>query len=270
MAISWRVALALGVTLPVLFCLYVGTASCHNAEHLMGMITAIAAELRGVDVHWTFEGGSLLGAVREGQMLEHEFDNDITILKKDLNKLLSLRGVFHEKYGYHLYSADDYIFRKGLLDLYFLRWTPYLLIVCARIYDPKHWLYTDVYCDHEVKLDDIDDEIHRLGVVMPLSKDTVYYCNNGEDRCACRAASDMYPLSPVTLFHNVEVRLPAKPERILEQCYGSNWRTTVVYKGVKKLFCRPLLLPLVLLCLVAIKFVRCPPYRRMPGIPQRD
>ena len=49
-------------------------------------------------IEFALEGGSLLGAIREGTMLLHEYDNDITIRAADLEKLRGLRQVFRDRY----------------------------------------------------------------------------------------------------------------------------------------------------------------------------
>ena len=50
-------------------------------------------------ISFALEGGTLLGAVREGKMLAFEFDNDISIKKEDFDKLKPLKAVFLQKYG---------------------------------------------------------------------------------------------------------------------------------------------------------------------------
>ena len=92
-----------------------------------------------------------MGFYRDGKVTDYEFDVDFSIPATSFEKLVSLRQYFKEEFSYTLYTGKDYIFQKAWTMLYTLRWDPYLPIApCARIYDPKKWYYSDVYCDHRV------------------------------------------------------------------------------------------------------------------------
>lgn len=233
---SQRTVKAGVVTLCLLFVvsMYLGTHSCDNSDKLLQLLKNIQTVFAEHDVPWLLEGGSLLGAVRDGSMIPHEFDNDINIWKGDLDRVLALHDEFASRFGYTLYAADDYIFVKALLNIYYFEWNPHLTLVCARIYDKNLWLYTDIYCDQIIQPSELNEVLEKIDRPPP-AKDIKYAWTGGDDMGALRRYSDVYP-SKMLQFADVIMPVPKNPEAVLLRQYGETWRSPQP-KGVKVFFC---------------------------------
>ena len=126
------------------------------------------------------DDGTLLGFYRDGHVLDHEFDVDMSISMKSYEKVVALRSHFLEKYHFTLYTQYDYIFQKAWTLLYMLKWDPYLSgAPCVRIYDEDKWYYADIYCDQLVFKDamlNMTTDPPR-GYDDPANADKAYLCN---------------------------------------------------------------------------------------------
>ena len=64
---------------------------CHN--HLFDLLEKLDAEFKKHDINYILHAGTLLGCVREGDIISSDTDIDIIIMKYDL----AADGVFHFK-----------------------------------------------------------------------------------------------------------------------------------------------------------------------------
>jgi lipopolysaccharide cholinephosphotransferase len=69
------------------------------------MVSAEILEMHGI--RYTMEGGTLLGAVRNGGLIKHDNDADFDVLQTDLARILALRPLF-ESYGVELIETPGW------------------------------------------------------------------------------------------------------------------------------------------------------------------
>eukprot|EP00042_Codosiga_hollandica_P047524 m.516488 g.516488 ORF g.516488 m.516488 type:complete len:211 (-) comp57475_c0_seq11:364-996(-) len=181
--------------------LYHGVASCNNAPQLEIQLRALSAELREANISWMVDYGTMLGVARAQTLIPYEFDNDITIHRADLDRLLALKEVFLERHGFHLYGQQDYIFAKAFWRAYTLSWEPYLMSACARLYDADQWLYTDVFCDFSFPAAELPSQLELNEAKRPSTADSTYFCQglNGPTSLI-DPGRDMLPLGSIFLF----------------------------------------------------------------------
>eukprot|EP00658_Telonema_sp_P-2_P065390 TRINITY_DN54639_c0_g1_i1.p1 TRINITY_DN54639_c0_g1~~TRINITY_DN54639_c0_g1_i1.p1 ORF type:complete len:408 (-),score=52.06 TRINITY_DN54639_c0_g1_i1:162-1385(-) len=226
----------------------------HNQENLMPLLLALQQAFDRADLRWGLEGGTLLGAVRGGEIIPHENDLDVTVMRNDYARVLALRDEFQRDYGYTLYSCTDASFSKGISSfISTLTWKPYIgcspehaaqdfrcCFPCARLYDERFWFSADIFCDYEVNQTDLAADLRVTHAKPPttISPTGLYHCNGNHDGIACRARQQVLPFTMGSV-HNHTMPIPAKAEEILVQGYGANWRVPLSI-GIKKVTRFPL------------------------------
>ncbi len=110
--------------------------SCDTSAHLRPMLEDVADAFSGHNLTWALDSGSLLGAMRARALLAHEFDNDVSVLAGPALHAAwpAVRAELARK-GYRVLANGDYFLLKGLLNLYFGSFDPYITNVDSRIYD---------------------------------------------------------------------------------------------------------------------------------------
>jgi phosphorylcholine metabolism protein LicD len=156
------------------------------------------------DIDYWADGGSLLGAVRDGKHIPWDDDNDIACDVKNYFKLLKLIPEFKKLYDYEVRIQVDGVVKFVDNSNIYVRDTnngttgPRLACV-------------DVFCYVEKKGEYMLDSLKN----RKLFKNCVYKKN------------DLFPLKEYQ-YGNIKVKGPHKPENFLTLYYG-NWREKVVY-----------------------------------------
>ncbi|OTF72094.1 fukutin-related protein-like protein, partial [Euroglyphus maynei] len=65
-------------------------------------------------IRYWLEGGSLLGAARNGQIIDWDYDIDIGIYQEDMNKLSILSGLFAKPSGFRIEDGQGFVWEKAL------------------------------------------------------------------------------------------------------------------------------------------------------------
>lgn len=66
------------------------------------------------NVRYWLEGGSLLGAARNGKIIDWDYDIDIGIYHEDMHKLSILQILFDKPSGYHVEDGQGFVWEKAL------------------------------------------------------------------------------------------------------------------------------------------------------------
>jgi len=223
------------------------TGGNQNEPYLLPLLFNLQQEFDAAEgLRWALEGGTLLGAIRDGGIIGHEFDLDFTIMQADLPKLSKLKPLFREKYGYTLLECGDRSMIKGVNKfLSTFTWDPYIgwnpnvdkkddpCFPCARIYDAANYFSADVFCDYEVYPADLDAMLVKTRAKRPIDVADKYFCNGNSDGIACRAIQHVLPPKDLVVRGRT-MKVPAEPEKILRQGYGDRWRKKIP-NGIKKL-----------------------------------
>lgn len=200
------------------------------------LLRPLATELDAHGIEWGLEAGTLLGAVRDRNMVPHELDNDIFVSEEDGPRVIALKQLFMDKYGLTMAVRDiEPVFMEGVYTLWKGKWDPYVTVGCARLYDKYYWLSTDIFCLHKFPESEMDEIIAKYGGVRPITRDSHYLTTGFSDKCAIRAYSDVYPLQRDYII-GMNVSLPLNTDTILRGCYGEDWHIPK-YKGIKIFFC---------------------------------
>jgi hypothetical protein len=191
---------------------------CSMRNYLWPLLDRFEATLLEADIECNVAYGTLLGLIRDENILNHDFDIDYDV--RDPLALYALKALFLQKFNYRLYNETDWIFQKGWTMLYQGSWDAYLTTgPCLRLYDETRWYYIDIYCDRVVTW-----------------ANTTFFCNNEKDRGQCRPLDWVLPVNRIHRNGRL-VSLPSQPMKILDQMYGPRWRYSVEPKGVKKVLC---------------------------------
>eukprot|EP00051_Salpingoeca_urceolata_P007780 m.100436 g.100436 ORF g.100436 m.100436 type:complete len:264 (+) comp15399_c0_seq1:912-1703(+) len=250
-AVSSRVIAA--AFLVVLGFLVFGRSSCDNTDALKELLLDFDTVMKEHQIDYRLDAGLFLGAIREHRILPWEFDNDIAVRIEDRGRVIALRDEFKRRFGYTLYTSDEAIFAKGFYELYFFRWSPYIVGPCARVYNRWHWFHVDVFCDYEVQPADVPADCERSGCTPPSAQELAaatepYICQNGD--VPCRPKSRSYPWVPFEMYGRQFLVLH-DPEWCLAEEYGKNWRVPLP-KGIKSGLCTSLFWPAVLATYLAL------------------
>jgi hypothetical protein len=163
-------------------------------EHLLELI-GFAHELlaeHGI-LHW-LEYGTLLGAVRDGELIPWDWDADFGILARDADAVLALRDEI-EAAGHHVYLGDP-----GSIRLY---------------YSEVNQLGLDLWMWHE-----------RGDLLVSVDEDPLVLWPGMHDRASFPAAF-VEQLTEVEL-HGTWFPAPSPVDVLLdEHRYGPDWRTPV-------------------------------------------
>ena len=135
---SVLVALLLGMA-------FLSRQSCDTRASLRPLLLSVVAALDGQGVAWSLTYGTLLGAFRDGDLLAHEFDNDVTLMQSPAlaGQMDAVKATL-AKEGLTLYREGEHSVVKGLLNLYFGSYDPYIGDVQYRVYD--RWMVRLTAC----------------------------------------------------------------------------------------------------------------------------
>eukprot|EP01059_Diplonema_ambulator_P030507 TRINITY_DN5244_c0_g2_i1.p1 TRINITY_DN5244_c0_g2~~TRINITY_DN5244_c0_g2_i1.p1 ORF type:complete len:292 (+),score=48.78 TRINITY_DN5244_c0_g2_i1:60-935(+) len=257
--------------LAVMFVLVVMTVKrwdfCWGAKPKMTLLydkTVTAMEEVGVN-DWWLDYGTLLGAVRDKGLLEHEYDLDIGITYEECSKMTSPEGkAVFAKYGLKLYHNKDYIPEKRTLTYDTIEKRikmsdPFLGVGCARAYGPNGY-YVDFYPYISLTPSELTTrrDSGNFTLFPEFSMDGSPYLlppsasNSLEDpstlactplglvkeeqyKGGCFLHNAIRPLKPLT-FMGKNVRIPNAPEIVLREAYGRTWGTPIT-KGIRGPLC---------------------------------
>lgn len=216
------------------------------------------------DLTWWIDSGTLLGAVREGKIIEWDDDIDVMMPREDYNKLLSLSQKFKEPFILQTPVTDfycDFMIRVINTD-----------ISCYSKYDydipGHHYLYIDVFPLDAVpdNKDDLELEANFLKFVktfwtmrfqthteynkyldMRSNRQMFYFVNDSLTKItkensnskyvACVAfyaarkfryvkfTRDAFSKTITCKLNGFDVNIPIGYEEVLEGWYGKDWRT---------------------------------------------
>lgn len=133
---SLRLLLGL-VLLLVSFLLALGwyKSVCDTRSHLKPLLQRATVALDEVHIEYFLDFGTLLGAVRDHDIIPHEYDVDLTLSDEGCSRLPGLRQEF-AKHGLRLYTWDEWIPQKYNR---FLGSDGYVHVPCARFYNDELW-----------------------------------------------------------------------------------------------------------------------------------
>ena len=247
--------LIFSILLP-LFVLWLShTGKCDMSHNLAPLLRYTAATFNDHGIEYWLDYGTLLGAAREGAIIPHEFDIDMSSSIQECERILRLRSVFEREGGYRMYGRDDWVREKAS---FVFGYGGYLHKPCVRIYDPHTLYYVDVDWHQRLAADMLPNSSQPATSPTPANIPTaspygsVYlprayqpadgdvWCNeegfNGNDPGGCRRHRALFPLATLPLY-GVDMKVPADSVQVLRDMYGDGWRQPRP-KGYKLLVCR--------------------------------
>lgn len=215
-------------------------------------------------LRWWLDSGSLLGAIREGKIIDWDDDIDVMMPREDYNKLLELCYCFREPFKLQMPHTEfytDFMIRVINTD-----------ISCYSKYDygipGSHCLYIDVFpldavpdnkddleleanflkfvktfwtmrfqshTEYNKYLDSISNKAMFLFVNQSLTKITKENENSKYVACVAFYAARKFRYVKFTReafsktldwkLNGYDVKVPAGYEEVLEGWYGKDWRT---------------------------------------------
>lgn len=167
-------------------------------DHLTRLVAAATRLFDEHGIRYWLDYGALLGAVREGGLIEHDNDADIGIHIDDWGKLKQLRAAAHERGFYlslvvHAEYARAQVSFSNRLHICIFVWHP----------APNGMLTRKNYMR-------IDDQVGK-------GKDFPAEWVENRSRVS---------------WEGIEVWAPADPIRMIEHRYGSGWRRPVKHRQV--------------------------------------
>ncbi|KPM03244.1 fukutin-related protein-like protein [Sarcoptes scabiei] len=70
--------------------------------------------LEKFQIRYWIEGGSLLGAARNHQIIDWDYDIDIGIYQDDMYKMSIMKRLFQERHGYRIKDGQGFVWEKAL------------------------------------------------------------------------------------------------------------------------------------------------------------
>lgn len=231
---------------------------CSMSSKLKPLITNSLNKLEQLNITYWLDAGTLLGAVRDHDVIAFDFDADIGMPPEVCKKMSTkeVRDAF-AAIGYQVFDRKDYIPYKytPLLD------DGYIHAPCARIYDGKGLLYVDIYAYVDFQFSQLRPTETNPHRPYPSESDRAkpWLCNMDHDlhdsEVGCRPYDAIYPLQKQPGFLGMKhVWIPSDPEYMFTLMYGLNWRIPIP-KGYKLLVCSPTPLSVLLSYLVLFSLV---------------
>ena len=247
--------LVFSILLP-LFVLYLTyTGKCDMSHNLAPLLRYTTQTFNEHGISYWLDYGTLLGAEREGGIIPHEFDIDLSSAIEECDAILKLRSVFERERGYRMYGRDDWVREKAS---FVFGYGGYLHKPCVRIYDPDTLYYVDVDWHQRLSASQLPESPQLASSPAPANtpasspygmvylprayqpSDGDVWCNeegfNGNDPGGCRRDTALFPLTTVQLY-GVDMKVPADAVQVLRDMYGDSWRQPRP-KGYKMLFCK--------------------------------
>eukprot|EP01064_Diplonema_japonicum_P037540 TRINITY_DN8803_c0_g1_i1.p1 TRINITY_DN8803_c0_g1~~TRINITY_DN8803_c0_g1_i1.p1 ORF type:complete len:303 (+),score=40.45 TRINITY_DN8803_c0_g1_i1:44-910(+) len=214
---------------------------------------------------WWLDYGTLLGAIRDKSLLEHEYDLDFGITYEQCEKMTSKKGkeIFLKR-GLLLYSDKDHISEKQTLTYDTVEKkikiaTAYLGVGCARAYGPSGY-FVDFYPYVSLTPDQVNARAPAGNFTLfpVFSMDGTPYPSpipasptlDSLNSLACTPLGllkeeqfdggcflhhAVWPLKPHR-FLDKDVLIPNQPEVVLREAYGNTWVTPIT-KGIRGPLC---------------------------------
>ena len=250
-----RSALLLSLLLLPLFLVYVEwTGKCHMSTNLAPLLLYTVETFNAHGIAYWLDYGTLLGAVRSGSIIPHEFDLDLSSAIEECERILALKPVFERERGFRMYGRNDWVPEKAS---FIFGYAGYLHKPCVRIYDPRTLYYVDVDWHTRLSAALLPSSPQPATSTAPANVPTqspygtVYlprayapaqgdvWCNeegfNGNDPGGCRRDADVFPLTTLDMY-GAAMKVPAKSSELLRDMYGDSWREPRA-KGYKVLVC---------------------------------
>ena len=176
-----------------------------TSENILNMIRKTLKDVDSIfknnDITYWMNGGTLLGAIRNGDVIPWDDDADLYVLLKDKDKILSLKPIFN-KYGYDI--VEHWIgFKIFPLNGY-------------KINNKKEFNYKFPFVDIFITEQEGDKVIDNAEYCRYLWPNSYFKIN------------ELYPLKSYK-FNNFELMGPNDPIPYLDRLYGRDWR----YKAYK-------------------------------------
>ena len=217
-------------------------------EHNVKTYKKIVKALNEHGVTWYLSYGTLLGSIRENNLLVQEYDIDIAVVScADLDKI---RHVF-AKHGLKYYNQSDYIESKRKItydttekQIKFA--SPYLHAPCGRLYaSDGSGYFADIYDFRTITPEEFSKYPELLipkfsDPESPNTQRDLVCCNHGTVKAefemgGCQHKNNVYPIQKGEFLGQVAY-YPRKPELILQETYGNSWRIPM-NKGLRWLIC---------------------------------
>jgi len=222
----------------MIFIVYFNQHKCKMEGELKPLLLNIVDTWTSEELSYILDYGTLLGAYRDKGIIPFEFDLDMSIFTEEYPRLMDMKQLFAERYGYYLYGRGDFISMKYWQLGNF--GSGYLHSPCARIYDENKIYFTDIYCygnftRDEVKKwkeEDVGWERHVPADFETNPNPEGGFLCNAED---CVKRYDMLPLETIHLFGR-NMTVPRDIPTHLTQLYGPEYMTPQP-KGINAVFC---------------------------------
>lgn len=219
------------------------------------MLAKFAKVCNAHNLKWWVDGGTLLGAVRDGKMIPWDDDVDVTMPREDYDELckLALQDVnLFGRYFFQTSSTDDYfevhaklrdpdtcalterectgMHNRGMfLDIFPLDNCPNDKNVRADIAG-----FTRTFAKHsgiehnEKRMPDFCAFNRVLRLIHKQNKDSNYIANMAfwrYDKKLIVLKKEWYATTKLIEFEDVIVRIPGNAAAVLKAWYGKSWRT---------------------------------------------
>lgn len=210
-------------------------AKCDMKANLTPMLLFTISVFTQHHIEYWLDYGTLLGAIREGEIVSWEFDLDLSTKEEQCSKIEELRPIF-TKAGYSFYSKSDYIPEKANMVLGYDGW---LHMPCIRIYDLNKYYYLDLYWYKIIPSDRVKQENVFLPSNYQIGDSEDLMCNlegyDNNESGGCKRFSDIFPLRSIE-FLGQQMLIPNNTDNCLQEMYGMDWRVPRP-KGYKMVVC---------------------------------
>lgn len=169
-------------------------------RHGVDTLRKVHAILTECGVDYYADWGTLLGIIREGGFIRHDDDIDLTIVDSKTNPQALLNALLNKGFEFiHALKREDRIlefsvsWKKLSVDFFFR-----IPVEC-----PGKVGIADVYYDPIIKYETPDQNSYKIWLFDESIK------------------------TKIITFKGIEVRIPGKPEEMLEFEYGPEWRSPI-------------------------------------------
>ncbi len=247
-----------------------------NEEASIELLKKLKEILDRYNIEFWLDGGTLLGAVRDGKIIPWDRDIDLGSWSKNLPKIASLYPIFN-KHGISLtFALDEINFRNrktgAYVGMYIYRIEGENAVrnpvinpreyyyrngkVCRKRF--QHWLRVLtkhliwILMDDNVSCNSPQFFLRKIASFFPLQLKhyLVMFIKKIAYKMGIRYAKVIVPKRyfenlKILKFYNMDFKVPAETEDYLAYRYGNNWRTPIrkyipfvdsKYQGMEKIF----------------------------------
>lgn len=199
----------------------------------------VAAALDKGGFHYWLDFGSLLGLVRDRDIIPWEFDVDMSVLESECDRLALEAPKLFAEYGYTAVPRGQYMWQKRWSHFYDPTETGTLRAPCVRVYVSGFFgYYADIYWYREVKREEMPAPVLKAYEDYDDPLWLCMYDSLGEDDPGgCKPKTDILPLGTDEL-RGVKLSVPHHPVNVLAHEYGPTFMKPRP-KGYKALVCAP-------------------------------